>query len=141
MFTPRTATDSSQSANKPRSPEVTATCDAGLDGFLAGLRRCGLETVVEAGVVTFTIQPISGARAEAVIRTGVGVEELAAWPAVPPHWVHLPDEVGFANSNTQPSTKPGWTKHSRQINRWGNAADPAQAWIAHVRAVVQEATS
>jgi hypothetical protein len=33
------------------------------------------------------------------------------------------------------------TKHSRQIKDWGDAADPAQAWVAHVRAILDEATS
>jgi hypothetical protein len=107
----------------------------GLDGFLASLRRCGLDPVVEAGVVAFTVEPIAGARAGTAVPTGVGTDELGGWPAVPPHWVHFPDDVRFAHSNTQPSSKPGWTKHSRQINRWGDAAEPAQAWVAHVRAI------
>jgi hypothetical protein len=113
----------------------------GLDGFLSGLRRCGVEPIVEAGVVAFTVEPVSGCRAGSAVETGVGVEELASWPAVPPHWVHFPADVGFARSNTQPSAMPGWTKHSRQINRWGNASEPAQAWLAHARAVAGESTS
>lgn len=120
---------------------MTSMSDTGLDGFLAGLRRCNVKPVVEAGVVTFTLEPISGARAGKPVQSGVGEEELVTWPAVPPHWVHLPAEVGFDRSNTQPSSKPGWTKHSRQINRWGNAAEPVQAWLAHARAVAGEATS
>jgi hypothetical protein len=120
---------------------VTTTPDTGLDGFVAGLRACGLEPLVEAGVVTFTIEPLDCARAGQALDTGVSADELVGWPAVPPHWVHFPSEVAFPHSNTQPSAKAGWTKHSRQINRWGNAAEPAQAWLAHVRAVAGEATS
>ena len=120
---------------------MTITLDTGLDGFLAGLRQCGLEPVVEAGVVTFPIEPFSGARAGTILDTGVSVDEVATWPAVPPHWVHFPADLGFAHSNTQPSTKPGWTKHSRQINQWGNATEPAQAWVAHARSVAGEATT
>lgn len=113
--------------------------DVGLDGFIAGLRRCGVEPVVEAGVVSFDVEPIFGSRAGRPLTTGVSVEELTTWPAVPPHWVHLPNDVTFAHSNTQASTRPGFTKHSRQINRWGNAEEPAQAWIAHARGVAGEA--
>jgi hypothetical protein len=49
--------------------------------------------------------------------------------------------VQFAstNSNTQ-ETLPGWVRHSRQVNGWGDATEPAQAWIAHVRRVLQDAT-
>ena len=113
--------------------------DTGLEGFLASLRRCGIEAVVEAGVVAFVVEPMAGARAGAAVPTGVGTDELATWPAVPPHWVHFPGEVRFTNSNTQPSSRPGWTKHSRNIQRWGNAAEPAQAWLAHVRTIAGEA--
>jgi len=120
---------------------VASDTGLGLDGFLAGLRRCGLEPVVGAGVVTFVVQPVAGVRAGTSVDTGVSVQELSGWPAVPPHWVHLPAEVRFSRSNTQPSEKPGWTKHSRQIVRWGNATEPAQAWVAHVRSIIGEAIS
>lgn len=118
-----------------------STSDVGLEGFIAGLRRCGLEPVVEADVVTFDIEPVQGAHAGWSLATGASVEEVVSWPAVPPHWVHFPSEVTFSHSNTQPSSRPGFTKHSRQISRWGNAAEPAQAWLAHVRGVAGEAVS
>jgi hypothetical protein len=117
------------------------TSDAGLDGFIAGLRRQGLEPTVEDGVVTFQIVPIEGAHAGQPVVTGVGADELAPWPAVPPHWVHFPNEVSFAHSNTQPSSRPGFTKHSRGIRRWGNAVEPAQAWLAHARGVAGDAVT
>src|ERR671934_2635828 len=104
---------------------MVAAPDTGLEGFLASLRRCGVEAVVEAGVVAFAVEPLAGARAGRVVPTGVGLDELSGWPAVPPHWVHFPDEVRFTNSNTQASSRTGWTKHSRNIQRWGNAAEPA----------------
>lgn len=112
----------------------------GLDGFLAGLRRCGLEPHVENGVVSFPVEPVAGARAGQLVDIGTGLDELGSWPAVPPHWVHLPGDVGFARTNAQPSSRPGWLKHSRQINRWGNG-EATHAWIAHLRAVAGEAAS
>jgi hypothetical protein len=119
---------------------VIAASYIGIDGFIAGLRRCGLEPIVEAGVVTFIVEPLTGAHAGTPVPTGVGTDELSGWPAIPPHWVHVPSTVAFARSNTQTSPISGWLKHSRQIGGWGDAAEPAQAWISHVRAVLGEAT-
>ena len=63
--------------------------------------------------------------------------ELAAWPAVPPHWVHLPTDITFARTDADMNgCLPGWTRHSRQIASWGDATEPAQAWLAHVRGVL-----
>jgi hypothetical protein len=118
---------------------VTAAPDTGLDGFLASLRRCGVDAEVEAGVVAFAVEPLAGPQAGRAVPTGVGVDELGVWPAVPPHWVHFPDDVRFSTNNTQASSRVGWTKHSRNIQRWGNAAEPAQAWLAHARTVAGEA--
>lgn len=116
------------------------TSEIGIDGFINGLCRCGLEPVVDAGVVTFVVEPLTGADAGTAVASGVGVDELSGWPAIPPHWVHLPGDITFTRSNMQASPIAGWLKHSRQIAGWGNAAEPAQAWISHVRAVLGEAT-
>ena len=113
--------------------------EPGVEGFAAGLRRCGQDPVIREGVAVFLVEPLTGARAGKPTETGVGTEELTGWPAIPPHWVHLPKDIAFPRSNTQPSSIPGWTKHSRQIQGWGNAAEPAQAWLAHVRSVLGEA--
>jgi hypothetical protein len=113
--------------------------DTGVDGFIRGLRHCGLDPVVDAGVVTFLVEPLGGGLVGRAVETGVGVDELTAWPAVPPHWVHFPADVELARSNTQFSTKPGWIKHSRELRSWNNADEPAQAWIAHVRGVLEAA--
>lgn len=121
-------------------PEIAQQELVGLEGFVAGLLSCGIEALVEEGVVSFAVEPVSGARAGQLVEIGTGVEELASWPAVPPHWVHFPGEVQFLRTNTQPSSRAGWTKHSRQITRWGND-EPTHAWLAHLRAVAGEAAS
>ena len=119
---------------------MTATIPAvGVDGFVAGLRRCGVEVIQKTDVVIFAVDAltISGSR---IIQTGVAAAELQAWPAIPPHWVHFPDSIQFTSTNTSASeTLPGWTRHSRDIRDWGNAAEPAQAWLAHVRSVLADA--
>lgn len=113
--------------------------DAGVDGFIAGLFECGIEASVRHGVATFAVAAVDGAFAGRSVEVGVGVDELGAWPAVPPHWIHLPSDVQFARSNTEPSGVPGWLKHSRGTAAWGDAARPAQAYLAHLRSVIGEA--
>jgi hypothetical protein len=113
--------------------------EEGLDGFLAGLRRCGCAPEVHRDIVVFAVVAIAGARAETPTQTGVATAELRQWPATPPHWIHLPGDVQFARTNKRPSSMRGWLKHSRQPHNWGNAQEPAQAWIAHVRGMLEEA--
>jgi hypothetical protein len=48
--------------------------------------------------------------------------------------------VTLARTNSRPSTRPGWTMHSRQVAGWG-VDDPAVAWAGHVRGVLGEARS
>lgn len=118
---------------------MPALTETGVEGFLAGLRRCGCEPVVENGVVQFTVTAVAGSHASQDVPTGVDVGELAAWPTAPPHWIHLPSSIAFpAGTNAEPSAVPGWSKHSRNIVGWGNAEEPAQAWLAHARAVLEE---
>lgn len=118
---------------------MTATIPTvGVDAFIAGLRRCGVEAAEEAGVVVFRVDAVTRSGPQ-VVRAGVAASELRAWPAVPPHWIHFPDSVQFARTNTNTAeTLPGWTRHSRDIQNWGNATEPAQAWLAHVRSVLQD---
>ena len=118
---------------------MSVLSETGEDVFLAGLRRCGCEPANQSEVIVFTIVAITGLMAGQEVETGVAINELSAWPSVPPHWVHLPASVGIAHSNTQASPVQGWLMHSRNIAGWGDAAEPAQAWIAHVRSVVGEA--
>jgi len=111
----------------------------GESGFIAGLRRCGCQPERRNGVVVFSVVPVEGCHAGKLIETGVSADELRNWPSVPPHWVHLPASVRFSRTNQSASSIPGWVKHSRNIGGWGNASEPAQAWVAHVRAVLGEA--
>jgi hypothetical protein len=117
---------------------MPALGETGEEGFLAGLRRCGSEGEERNGVTLFSVVAFGGSHAGETVETGVSVEELAAWPSAPPHWVHLPGNVTISHTNTQPSPVPGWVMHSRNINGWGNAEEPAQAWLAHVRSVLEE---
>ena len=66
-------------------------------------------------------------------------QEVAQWPMVPPHWVHLPADIAFPSTNSQLFVQDGWLRHSRQVRGWGGEPDPAQAWLGHIRAVIGEA--
>jgi hypothetical protein len=118
---------------------TTDPMEVGEAGFIAGLRRCGCEPEKRNDVLTFTVIAVGGAHAGEVVETGVSCGELGGWPSVPPHWVHLPASVVIARTNSQPSALPGWLMHSRNIVGWGDAVEPAQAWIAHARSVIEEA--
>ncbi|MGB3441501.1 MAG: hypothetical protein WBA97_22360 [Actinophytocola sp.] len=110
--------------------------NTGLDGFVAALHLLGADPHVQSDVVIYTVTPISGALAGRAVRTGVGVEEVAPWPAAPPHWLHFPADVTFGATNSRNSSLPGWRAHSRDIGTWGVAQVPAAAWLAHVRGVL-----
>lgn len=111
-----------------------------IDAFTADLLWLGAEPEQRGDLVAYRIEPVTGRLAGQVVETAVEAADLAAWPIAPPHWVHLPASVTFIRTNATPSSATGWLRHSRQIGGWGCDADPAQAWLAHVRAVVGEAT-
>jgi hypothetical protein len=110
-----------------------------IEEFMVGLRRLGANPERRDGLVAYCIEPVSGRFAGELVPTAVESGELAAWPIAPPHWLHFPGTITFASTNSQPSSLPGWLRHSRQITGWGADADPAQAWLAHVRGVTGQA--
>jgi hypothetical protein len=116
-----------------------SSLQVGADGFVAGLRECGLAPIVESEIVRFQAKPITGAFADAALDCGVAVGELGSWPAIPPHWLHLPSAVRFPRTNSQNSPIVGWLMHSRPPAGWGNDASPVSAYLAHVRGVMGEA--
>jgi len=108
----------------------------GVEAFLAALDSFGAAPEVTSGLVTYTVTPVMGALAGQQVRTGVILDEVAPWPAAPPHWIHVPNDVAFAQTNKGESPMPGWSSHSRDIKAWGTAATPIAAWLAHVRGVL-----
>ena len=119
------------------TPAATA---AGVDGFITGLRDCETAASVNTGIVVFTVVA-AGRSGPLTTQSGVAVAELTAWPAVPPHWVHFPAVVRFEATNlSTEETLPGWVRHSRDIRGWGDAEEPAQAWQAHLRRVLEDAS-
>jgi hypothetical protein len=111
----------------------------GVGAFLDGLHRCGALPRATARHVVYTVEPVEGRFAGEPFETAVEMDELARWPLVPPHWIHLPADVRLPGTNSRSSSFGGWLRHSRRITAWGRDADPASGWLAHVRSVVGEA--
>lgn len=107
--------------------------------FVDDLGCLGITAQVAGDLVEYEVEPVDGVHAGRAITTGVAIAELVRWPVVPPHWIHLPGNVGFRRTNTQMSPKEGWVAHSRNLVGWGSDQNPARAWIAHVRSVIGEA--
>lgn len=118
------------------------TATAGDEAFIEGLQQHGIDTEIVDGVVCFRVLAATGALAGTRVETGVAVNELQGWPMVPPHWVHLPGSITIAPTNTSSTeTRPGWVRHSRGIQHWGSDADLVNAWLGHVRSVLEGAVA
>jgi hypothetical protein len=111
----------------------------GIEGFVTGLHRCGALPRATGQHVVYTIEPVEGRFAGVPFETAVETGELARWPLVPPHWIHVPAGIRFPSTNSRASSIGGWLRHSRHIAGWGRDRDPASGWLAHVRSVVGEA--
>jgi hypothetical protein len=107
-----------------------------LAAFVEGLRRLQTDPEARDGLVVYRVEPVEGRHAGELVETAVEVAELAGWPMVPPHWIHLPVGIALPATNSQASTRSGWLRHSRQIRSWGGDTDPERAWVAHVRGVL-----
>ena len=113
---------------------------SGERGFIDAMAQLGLKPRLDAGLIICCFTPVEGARAGDSIELGVSVDELAPWPQVPPHWIHLSSDIRFLRTNSRPSSRSGWLMHSRNIAGWGDA-EPAAGWTSHLQAVLSEATS
>ena len=87
--------------------------------------------------ILYDITPVNGALAGQVVATGVSLNEVQSWPAVPPHWIHLPETVRFEQTNIDSSDcAPGFVRYSRDDNYADTSIAPARAWLSHVRGFV-----
>ena len=108
--------------------------------FLADLEKEGLRPVRRGDTITYVMVPAAGRFAGTEVATGVSVSEVQSWPMVPPHWIHLPDEVTFTHTNSDTTDcAPGWRRHSRDSGPWNLTRKPIHIWLAHVRGVLGQA--
>ncbi len=113
----------------------------GVQGFVAGLAEWGVSARVVDSWVVFPVRAPSGLREGEVLESAVAMNELGSWPLIPPHWVHFPSSVILPQVHPdQRDTQPGWTRHSRQIERWERVTEPGRAWLGHVRATLAGAS-
>lgn len=112
----------------------------GVARFIADLEEEGLRPSRCGNAITYVILPAAGRFAGTEVATGVSASEVQAWPMVPPHWIHLPDEVTFAHTNTDTTDcAQGWRRHSRDTGAWNLTRKPIHVWLAHVRGVLGQA--
>ena len=111
---------------------------AQVQAFVEAMTEFGLYPVVEAELVICRFTPLDGARANCIVEVGVSIGELENWPQMPPHWIHLPAEIGFAETNIRTSSKSGWLMHSRGCPGWGDSPQ-ARHWIGHLQTVLGKA--
>jgi len=109
---------------------------SGVQGFVEEM--ADLSPTVEDELVVYKVTPVDGAHAGSAVETGVSISELSSWPQTPPHWVHFPASVTFTTTNSQPSSRQGWVRHSRKIGGWGDVA-PDISWTSHIRGILSEA--
>ena len=114
--------------------------DDGVTRFIADLEDEGHKPVRCAESVRYTVVPAAGRFAGEEVSTGVSWDELQGWPTVPPHWIHLADEVNFSHTNTDTQgCEPGWRRHSRETGPWDMTRKPILIWISHVRGTLGQA--
>jgi hypothetical protein len=130
------------SISRPSGAAVSAALGAGVVRFVADLDRVGIEPVVVDLSVRHVLNPVGGLLAGKPVTTGVALSELQGWPTIPPHWIHLPEQYGFAHTNADVNgCSPGWRRHSRDLGGWVLDRDPILNWLAHVRAVLGQVTT
>lgn len=87
--------------------------------------------------ILYDVIAVDGMLAGETVVTGVSISEVQSWPVVPPHWVHLPAFLTFAETNMdQTDCPPGWNRHSRDFSHIDMAVPPALAWLRHVRGLL-----
>ena len=105
--------------------------------FVDDMTAAGAPARVDGPRILFNVVAVDGALAGQTVTTGVSVSEVQSWPLTPPHWIHLPETVAFAETNMDDTDCPtGWKRHSRDFNYADTSVPPALAWLRHVRGFV-----
>lgn len=110
--------------------------------FVTDMTAVGAPARIDGARILYEVIAVDGTLAGQVVTTGVSIQEVQSWPAVPPHWIHLPDSIAFAQTNMdQIDCPPGWHRHSRDYSYTDTNVAPALAWLRHVRGVLSIALS
>ncbi|MGB3170368.1 MAG: hypothetical protein WBB62_13005 [Rhodococcus sp. (in: high G+C Gram-positive bacteria)] len=110
--------------------------------FVDDMTAAGAPAWVDGPRILFDVVAVDGALAGQTVTTGVSVSEVQSWPLAPPHWIHLPETVAFAETNMDDTDCPaGWKRHSRDFSYADTSVPLALAWLRHVRGFVSIAIS
>jgi len=105
--------------------------------FIADMTAAGAHAHLVGQQILFDVSAVDGPLRGQTVPTGVSVSEVQSWPMVPPHWIHLPETVAFAQTNADTTDcPPGWKRHSREFALTSMTVPPARAWLQHVRGVL-----
>ena len=111
----------------------------GPEEFIAGLSERGHKAERHGSIVIVNLYVPIGPLAGSAI--DVGTDPPQDFPRVPPHWLHLPERVEVPGGKRKASELgAGWSKWSRQHPRWCADRSPTGQWLAHVRALLAEAS-
>lgn len=110
--------------------------------FVEDMAAASAPAWVDGARILYNVVAVGGSLAGTTVTTGVSLAEVQSWPMVPPHWIHLPDSIAFAATNTDTTDcPPGWVRHSRDYNFTDTTTPPALAWLRHVRGFLSIATA
>lgn len=105
--------------------------------FIDDMTAAGAPARADGPRILYSVPAVNGALVGQMVTTGVSMSEVQSWPAVPPHWIHLPESVQFAETNMDDTDcLPGWKRHSRDYAYTDMSIPPARAWLGHVRGFV-----
>lgn len=105
--------------------------------FIDDMTAAGAPARADGPRILYAVPAVNGALVGQMVPTGVSMSEVQSWPAVPPHWIHLPESVEFAETNMDDTDcLPGWKRHSRDYAHTDMSIAPARAWLGHVRGFV-----
>jgi hypothetical protein len=120
------------------SPELSSAAQQ----FVNDVTAAGAPARVDGARILYDVLAINGPLAGQLVTTGVSTAEVQSWPAVPPHWIHLPSSISFAATNMdQVDCPPGWNRHSRDYSYADTSVPPALAWLRHVRGFLSIASA
>lgn len=106
----------------------------GVTAFLAGLEQMRLATEQRGHLVVVTLDFGS---ADAPGPHDVGTDPPNDFPRVPPHWLHLHQNIVLPEGEGRRSELgENWLKWSRQHPKWTAAENPARLWVAHARSLL-----
>jgi hypothetical protein len=105
--------------------------------FVSDMTQAGAVARVDGPRIFYDVTAVGGALNGQTVTTGVSVSEVQSWPMAPPHWIHLPAVVTFAETNAdETDCLPGWKRHSRDFSLTDMSVPPARAWLRHVRGFI-----